>query len=231
VEREHEQVARAATEVAWESALPPRASGKRWRTAQTFKRLLDLGIAGTALVALIPAFFVLGVAILLDSGWPVFYPWYVVGYRGRRFTGYKLRSMVRNADQLKPHLEHLNEMNGPTFKIRDDPRRTRFGTILRRYSIDELPQLWSVIVGDMSLVGPRPMSPQEFIRATPRQRRKLAVMPGITGLWQVSGRADIAEFEEWVRLDLQYIAEWSPWMDLSILARTPGAVLSRRGAY
>ena len=228
---EAELVQRAAAEVDWDAALPPRAGASAWRVGQAVKRLGDVTLAGVGLVALLPLFLVLGVAIVLDSGWPVLYPWRVVGRRGRCFTGYKLRTMVPEADALKDHLAHLNEMNGPVFKMRDDPRVTRLGRFLRRYSLDELPQLWSVVVGDMSLVGPRPLSAEEFVRATPAQRRKLAVIPGITCLWQVSGRSQIGDFEHWVRLDREYIESWTLWLDLRVLLKTIPVVIRGTGAY
>ena len=132
---------------------------------------------------------------------------------------------------LEAATAHLNEMNGPVFKMRDDPRVTRLGRFLRRYSLDELPQLWSVVVGDMSLVGPRPLSAEEFVRATPAQRRKLAVIPGITCLWQVSGRSQIGDFEHWVRLDREYIESWTLWLDLRVLLKTIPVVIRGTGAY
>jgi lipopolysaccharide/colanic/teichoic acid biosynthesis glycosyltransferase len=195
------------------------------------KRLIDIIVATVALLVLLPVFVVLGAAIVLDSGWPVFYPWRVVGLRGRRFTGYKLRTMVPDADQLKDQLAHLNEMNGPVFKIRDDPRVTGLGKFLRRYSLDELPQLWSVLLGDMSLVGPRPLSAEEFVQATPLERRKLSVTPGITCTWQVSGRNEIDSFADWVRLDLHYIEQWSLRLDFEILLKTLPVVVRGTGAY
>jgi lipopolysaccharide/colanic/teichoic acid biosynthesis glycosyltransferase len=155
----------------------------------------------------------------------------VVGVRGRRFTGYKLRTMVPEADQLKDQLAHLNEMQGPVFKMKDDPRVTKFGKFLRKYSLDELPQLWSVLVGDMTLVGPRPLAPDEFTSATPFERRKLSVKPGITCTWQVSGRNHIGAFAEWVRLDLEYIRNWSFSGDLGILLKTIPVVIRGTGAY
>ena len=226
-----DSVRRAAAEVAWEAALPPRASKWSWRAGHVVKRVFDVAVASLGLVLLVPLFLVLAVAIVIDSGWPVLYPWRVVGYRGRPFTGYKLRTMVRAADQLKAQLAPLNEMNGPVFKIRNDPRITRLGKLLRRYSCDELPQLWSVLVGDMSLVGPRPVFPEEFTRATPAQRRKLAVKVGITCLWQVSGRTAITDFEEWVRLDRVYIDNWTLRLDLQILLKTLLVVIRGAGAY
>ena len=230
-EGETDLLARAVAEVDWAAALPRRASRWSWRACQVLKRLLDVLVAGVGLVLLIPVFLLLAVAVALDSGWPVFYPWRVVGQRGRRFTGYKLRTMVREAEELKGQLAHLNEMTGPVFKIRGDPRVTRLGRWLRRYSLDELPQLWSVLVGEMSLVGPRPLSAEEFMRATQTQRRKLSVKPGITCLWQVSGRNEIGDFGDWVRLDLDYIGKWTLWLDLQILLRTIPVVVRGTGAY
>jgi lipopolysaccharide/colanic/teichoic acid biosynthesis glycosyltransferase len=139
--------------------------------------------------------------------------------------------MVTNAESLQDSLADRNEMSGPVFKMRDDPRVTRVGRTLRKYSIDELPQLWSVLKGDMSLVGPRPPLQSEWVRFEPWQRRKLAVTPGITCLWQVSGRADIRNFARWAQLDIEYIERWNLGLDLRILWRTLWAVLSRRGAY
>jgi lipopolysaccharide/colanic/teichoic acid biosynthesis glycosyltransferase len=139
--------------------------------------------------------------------------------------------MVPNADALYAGLLAQNEMSGPVFKMANDPRVTRVGRVLRKYSLDELPQLWSVLLGDMSLVGPRPPLQREWEQFEPWQRQKLAVTPGITCLWQVSGRADIRDFDEWARLDLEYIQRWSLALDAAILLRTVGAVLARRGAY
>jgi lipopolysaccharide/colanic/teichoic acid biosynthesis glycosyltransferase/GT2 family glycosyltransferase len=194
------------------------------------KRLLDVVVAATMLVVLSPLLAAVALAVKLGDGGPVLYRWRVVGRAGQPFTGYKFRSMVANADELKAALEGANEMSGPVFKLRGDPRITRVGRILRRYSLDELPQLWSVLIGDMSLVGPRPPLQSEFARFSERQRTKLAVKPGITCLWQVAGRNQITDFEDWLRLDLEYIERWSLGLDLQILVRTVPAVLSGRGA-
>jgi len=212
-------------------ALPPRFTTVGGRVQSACKRVLDVVGAGTAFVLLSPVLAVLAVLIRIDSGRPLLYPWKVVGRRGRPFTGYKFRTMVPDAERLQESLEAHNEMAGPVFKMRNDPRVTRVGRFLRRYSLDELPQLWSVLVGDMSLVGPRPPLRTEYARFAPWQRRKLAVTPGITCLWQVSGRSDIRDFDEWVRLDIEYIERWSLALDLAILARTLGAVVRGRGAY
>jgi len=195
------------------------------------KRLIDVLGAGVGLVLLAPILGVIALLVLIDSGRPVFYPWRVVGRGGRYFTGYKFRTMVPNAEVLQRDLAAHNLMSGPVFKMAADPRVTRIGRVLRRYSLDELPQLWSVLKGDMSLVGPRPPLQSEWIQFEPWQRRKLAVTPGITCLWQVSGRADIRNFDEWVRLDLRYIDEWSLLLDGEILLKTVAAVFGRRGAY
>src|SRR5579864_140285 len=148
------------------------------------KRLIDVGMAAILLVLLFPFFLVLMILIKISSPGPVYYRWKVVGRGGRPFTGYKFRSMVCNADDLKPELDALNEMQGPVFKLSDDPRVTHIGHWLRRYSLDELPQLYSVLKGNMSLVGPRPPLVTEYERFTPYQKQKLAVKPGMTCLWQ-----------------------------------------------
>ncbi len=194
------------------------------------KRGLDVVGSALLVILLSPLLAAIAVAVKLTDGKPVLYRWQVVGCGGRPFTSYKFRSMVVNADELKSTLEAANEMSGPVFKIRDDPRVSKLGRVLRRYSLDELPQLWSVLAGDMSLVGPRPPLQTEYARFTDRQRAKLAVKPGITCLWQVSGRNQITDIDEWLRLDLEYIERWSLRLDLAILLRTIPAVLSGRGA-
>jgi lipopolysaccharide/colanic/teichoic acid biosynthesis glycosyltransferase len=211
--------------------LPPRYTNRTGRLQLAAKRLLDIVVAAVLLLLLIPVFVVIALLVRLDSKGPVLYPWRVVGRRGRYFTGYKFRTMVPNADALYAGLATHNQMTGPVFKMANDPRVTRIGRVLRRYSLDELPQLWSVLIGDMSLVGPRPPLQREWEQFEPWQRQKLAVTPGITCLWQVAGRADIRDFNEWARLDLEYIQRWSLALDAAILWRTVGAVLARRGAY
>jgi lipopolysaccharide/colanic/teichoic acid biosynthesis glycosyltransferase len=193
------------------------------------KRLLDVVLSAFLLVLAFPLFLVLGLAVKLTSPGPVFYRWKVVGRNGRPFLGYKIRSMVVNADELKAQLENRNEMTGPVFKIAGDPRITAIGSWMRRYSLDELPQLYNVLKGDMALVGPRPPLRTEYERFTEYQKQKLAVKPGITCLWQISGRNEVRDFNEWVRLDLEYIRRWSIWLDLRILMGTLGAVLSGSG--
>lgn len=193
------------------------------------KRILDVVFSALLLVLVAPLVVALAVLVKWSSPGPVFYRWKVVGKNGRRFTGYKIRSMVANADQLKRQLEHRNEMTGPVFKIEEDPRITVVGSWMRRYSLDELPQLYSVLKGNMSLVGPRPPLFTEYERFTEYQKQKLAVKPGITCLWQISGRNQVSDFDEWVRLDLEYIRRWSIWLDLQILLGTWGAVISGSG--
>jgi len=171
-------------------------------------------------VLLSPLFLFLTLIVKLTSPGPVFYRWHVVGKRGRPFISYKFRSMVANADKLKSELEQLNEMKGPVFKLSNDPRITRVGAWMRRYSLDELPQLYSVLKGEMSLVGPRPPLVSEYARFSEYQKQKLAVTPGITCLWQVSGRNRVSDFDEWVGLDLEYIRHWSLRLDLKILLKT-----------
>jgi exopolysaccharide biosynthesis polyprenyl glycosylphosphotransferase len=195
-----------------------------------WKRLIDIFVSGTALLLLSPVFLLIAIAIKLTTPrLSVLYPWRVVGYRGRRFVGYKFTTMVAG-DEHKQRLEALNEMSGPVFKIRNDPRVTCLGKFLRKYSLNELPQLWSVLVGDMSLVGPRPAGPHELIRYEMWHKRKLSVRPGITCFWQVRGRNAISNFDDWVRMDLEYIQKRSMWIDLTILFRTVGAVLKGTGS-
>ena len=193
------------------------------------KRAVDIVVSGLLLVVLSPLLLALSAAVKLTSRGPVFYPWRVVGKGGRRFTGYKFRSMKANADQMKKQLEHLNEMSGPVFKITNDPRVTSVGSWMRRYSLDELPQLYSVLRGDMSLVGPRPPLFTEYVRFNDFQVKKLAVKPGMTCLWQIGGRNDVKNFDDWVKLDLQYISRWSPKLDFWILMKTISEVFSGSG--
>jgi lipopolysaccharide/colanic/teichoic acid biosynthesis glycosyltransferase len=193
------------------------------------KRGFDIVVSATMLVALSPLLLLLAALVKLTSTGPVLYRWKVVGANGRPFIGYKFRSMVANADQLKSELLAQNEMTGPVFKLTNDPRITTVGNWMRKYSLDELPQLYSVLRGDMSLVGPRPPLVSEYDNFTEYQKQKLMVKPGITCLWQVSGRNHVSDFDDWVRLDLEYIRNWSPWLDLTILIRTLAAVFSGSG--
>ena len=195
-----------------------------------FKRLIDIAGSLAALVLFSPFMLVAAIGILLTDGRPIFYNWNVIGLNKKPVKSWKFRTMVRNADELKSALENRNEMDGPVFKIKDDPRITRFGRWLRKFSIDETPQLFSVLKGDLSLVGPRPAGPHELVRYESWHRRKLSIKPGLTCLWQVNGRNHVNEFDEWVKMDLEYIDNWSIWLDIKILLKTIPAVISGKGA-
>lgn len=192
------------------------------------KRMLDVVVAAAALVLLAPLMAVLAVAIKLGSPGPVLYRSWRVGQNGRVFLFLKFRTMIANADDLKDSLQHLNERDGLLFKISNDPRTTPFGRFLRRYSLDELPQLVNVLRGEMSLVGPRPPSLDEYERYTAEHQTRLAAKPGITGLWQISARND-PSFARALSLDRSYIENWSPWLDLKILLKTMPVVLQGEG--
>jgi len=192
-----------------------------------FKRLYDLCIGVVLLAISLPVMLVLALLIKATSSGSVLYRQTRCGLNGRRFTMYKLRTMVPDADQRKRDLQHLNTMQGPAFKLRSDPRITPLGRYLRKFSLDELPQFWNVVRGDMSLVGPRPLEEKEPY--TRRQRRRLSMKPGITCLWQISGRSNL-DFDRWMELDIEYIDTWSPRLDFLILLKTIPAVLSRLGA-
>lgn len=194
------------------------------------KRAIDIVVASAALVVALPIMLLVALAVKLDSRGPLLYPQERVGLGGRVFRIYKVRSLHVDADRRLAELRAHNEATGPLFKMRNDPRRTRVGRVIRRLSLDEVPQLWNVLVGDMSLVGPRPPIPSEVAEYEEGHKRRLEVTPGLTGLWQVSGRSDLA-FDEMVMLDLYYIENWSLSLDLKILLRTIPAVLSMRGAY
>jgi exopolysaccharide biosynthesis polyprenyl glycosylphosphotransferase len=195
------------------------------------KQIIDLVGAFLLLIfTAIPMFLVI-LAIKFTSPGPVFFKQKRCGLNGRPFTMLKFRSMVSDAEQQKVELALLNEMEGPVFKVTNDPRITPIGRFIRRYSIDELPQLINVLRGEMSLVGPRPLPVDEVQRFDDlAHRRRLSVKPGLTCLWQVSGRSEMRDFKEWVRLDLEYIDNWSLWLDLKILVWTIPAVFSGAGA-
>lgn len=193
------------------------------------KRLIDIGVSATLLLLLSPLFALVSFLIWATSPGPVFFSQQRLGYNGRLFECLKFRTMVANAEELKQSLSHLNEVSGPVFKIKNDPRITKIGGLLRKTSIDELPQLANVLEGDMSLVGPRPPLPNEVIQYDLRDLRRLSMKPGITCLWQVNGRSALA-FEKWMELDREYIDHWSLWLDFKILAKTVPAVLKGSGA-
>ena len=194
------------------------------------KRIMDLTLGGLGMIIALPIMGVLALAVKLDSPGPVLFIQTRVGRNGKEFKAYKFRSMVADAERLKPQLQQLNEADGPLFKIKDDPRLTRVGRFLRRTSLDELPQIFNVLKGEMSLVGPRPALPEEVEAYEPWHRKRLEALPGMTGLWQVSGRSNLG-FDEMVMLDIYYVENWSPGLDLSILIRTIPKVLVGEGAY
>jgi exopolysaccharide biosynthesis polyprenyl glycosylphosphotransferase len=195
------------------------------------KQLIDLLGAAALLLIFSPVMFLAGLLIKVTSPGPILFRQLRCGLNGRPFTMLKFRSMVSDAEQRKHEYEVLNEMSGPVFKATNDPRVTRVGRVLRKFSIDEFPQLFNVLRGEMSLVGPRPLPLDEVRRfGDLAHRRRLSVRPGITCLWQVSGRNNVTDFKDWVRLDLEYIDNWSLWLDLKILARTVPVVLMGTGA-
>jgi exopolysaccharide biosynthesis polyprenyl glycosylphosphotransferase len=194
------------------------------------KRVMDVVISLTLIVVLAPVFVIVAMLIKLSAKGPIFFKQERLGLNKRRFFIHKFRTMVPNAEEMIAALEEQNEVSGPVFKIKNDPRITPIGKIMRRTSIDELPQLFNILKGDMSLVGPRPLPVRDYEGFNQDwQRRRFSVRPGVTCLWQVNGRSAIP-FEQWMRLDLQYMDEWSLWLDLKILARTIPAVLKGSGA-
>ena len=208
--------------VAWEGML---------RSVLVFKRMLDIVVSLMALVFLVPVFLLVALCILAEDGFPFIYMQKRVGLNGREFMFYKFRSMVRNADSMKLDLLDQNELKeGVTFKIKEDPRVLKCGRLLRRYSIDELPQFFNVLMGDLSLVGPRPPLPEEVKGYTLSERKRLHVKPGLTCLWQIGGRSELA-FGEQVGLDMQYIQSQSFFKDIIIMLKTIPAILFGRGAY
>ncbi len=199
---------------------------KRYEVA---KRIMDLTLVILALPALLVIMALVALAIWIDDPGPIFFVQMRTGKGGRRFPMYKFRTMVKDAEEKKKELAHLNELTWPDFKITNDPRITRVGRILRKTSLDELPQVFNVLKGDMSLVGPRPTSFDSSTYSLWHTER-LEVLPGITGLWQVSGRSSL-DFDERLRLDIEYIERRSLWLDIQILFRTVAAVFTQRGAY
>lgn len=195
-----------------------------------WKRLLDIVGASTLVVVTFPLFVIIAVGVKLTSRGPIFYRSGRVGLAGKRIVFVKFRTMCADADQQLDSLLEKNEKDGPIFKIKQDPRVTPFGRFLRKYSLDELPQVFTVLKGDMSLVGPRPPLEREVELYDERSMRRLCVKPGITCFWQVMGRSDLS-FEEWVDLDLKYIDEMNFWLDLRLMVRTPVAVIRGKGAY
>jgi exopolysaccharide biosynthesis polyprenyl glycosylphosphotransferase len=194
------------------------------------KRSLDIIMSALGILFFLPLMVPLAILIVLESPGPVFFRQIRVGKNRRHFICYKFRSMVAQAEELKEEISYLNEADGAMFKIRNDPRITKLGSFMRRSSLDELPQIFNVLKGDMSIVGPRPQIPSEVERYLPWHYRRLEVTPGITCLWQVSGRSSIG-FDEWMRLDTEYVKMRSLLFDLKIILLTLPAIIARRGAY
>jgi lipopolysaccharide/colanic/teichoic acid biosynthesis glycosyltransferase len=213
-----------------ETSLSPAVAMSRPSTYRFAKRALDIVVASSTLVLLSPVFASIALVIKLNDGGPIFFRQVRVGRHGRQFTFYKFRSMVPNADALKASLSEANEAEGPIFKMKDDPRITRVGRILRKSSLDEFPQFFNVLRGDMSLVGPRPHLPHEIEGCADYPTERLSVMPGLVCLREVSGRSRLT-FEEWIATDLDYVRRCSLKLDLSILMRAAIAVIRADGAY
>jgi exopolysaccharide biosynthesis polyprenyl glycosylphosphotransferase len=205
---------------------PPVLTGWDWAV----KRVFDVVVSGLVLVLGLPIWLLVAAAIKLDTRGPVLFSDRRIGVGEREFGMLKFRTMVANAAELQPQLEAANEAEGALFKIRDDPRVTRVGRLLRRFSLDEIPQIGNVLKGEMSLVGPRPLPLRDYRLLADWHRRRYAVLPGMTGLWQISGRSGLS-FDDLVRLDFTYLENWSVWLDISILVKTIPAVIMRRGAY
>jgi exopolysaccharide biosynthesis polyprenyl glycosylphosphotransferase len=215
----------------YESHVTLAQSARRWLGyEEALKRLLDIVLATLGMVATLPLWLGIVLAIRLDSPGPAIFMQERVGLHGRRFRFYKFRSMYVDAEQRLAEVQAHNEIDGPVFKMRNDPRISRVGALLRRTSLDELPQLINVLMGDMSLVGPRPPLPREVEQYRPGDLVRLTVKPGLTCLWQVSGRSQVG-FDQWMEYDREYVRNMSLWLDLQILLRTVWVVISCRGAY
>jgi lipopolysaccharide/colanic/teichoic acid biosynthesis glycosyltransferase len=203
---------------------------KRKHFQMAFKRIIDVVAASILIVLFAIPLIVVAIAIKLDSPGPVFYPHYRVGQNGRRFRMFKFRSMYVDAEKVKEGLLEKNETDAPLFKMKHDPRRTRVGGVIRRFSIDEFPQLLNVWMGQMSLVGPRPALPEEAELYSDSDAFRVIAVPGMTGLWQVSGRS-LLTFDQMVELDVKYASEWSVWLDIFILFKTIPVIVGGKGAY
>jgi exopolysaccharide biosynthesis polyprenyl glycosylphosphotransferase len=205
----------------------PVLDGRFW-----MKRVMDYVLASIVLISLLPLFVLIGVGVRLSSQGPIFFTQLRTGFRKKPFKMLKFRTMIIGSELIHNELKTVNEMKGPVFKMTNDPRVTRFGRFLRRYSLDELPQLWNVLRGEMSLVGPRPLPLYETDAfGAFSDYRRYSVLPGITGLWQVSGRSNLKDFSEWVALDLRYVDEWSLSLDIKILLKSIPVVLRGNGAH
>lgn len=230
VKHEINRASRVGSETDSNGSSPPLVGVNATPAYDVAKRVFDLVVGTAILILLIPIIPAIAIMIKLDSHGPVFFKQDRVGQHGRVFRFYKFRSMHREAEMQKQEIETLNEQEGPVFKIRSDPRITSVGRFLRRSSLDEIPQIFNVLRGDMSIVGPRPHMPSEVAHYQPWHRQRLEVKPGITCLWQISGRSHIS-FDDWMSLDIEYIKQRGFFSDLAIVAKTVPAVMARRGAY
>ncbi len=232
---------KANTSVAWNTASEPERTESKVSDAkirstyqplgyQIAKRTFDIVGALAGLVVLSPVFLGAAIAIVAEDGFPVIYKQDRNGLNGKVFCMYKFRSMCKDAEKMHEQLLEQNELDGPAFKMKNDPRLTRVGKFLRRTSIDELPQLLNILKNEMSIVGPRPLPTYETAQCSPYQKQRLKVKQGLTCYWQCSGRNDIP-FDEWIEMDLKYVEEASIWTDLKIIARTVASVIMKNGAY
>lgn len=196
---------------------------------EAIKRLIDIICSFVGILVLSPLFIIIAIIIKFTSKGPVFFSQKRVGRNGKEFDMYKFRSMVVNAEELKEKLAAQNEMSGPMFKMKDDPRVTKVGKFIRKTSIDELPQLWNILKGDMSLVGPRPSLPKEVAQFDDWMYKRLEVKPGLTCYWQVSGRNNI-DFEDWMKLDIKYVEERNLWIDIKLIFKTVGVLFGDKNA-
>ncbi|WP_298841568.1 sugar transferase [Clostridium sp.] len=193
------------------------------------KRIIDLVGALSGIILISPVMIITAILIKVDSKGPVFFAQSRVGQDGKKFMMYKFRSMCTDAEVLLGKLKNENEMSGPMFKMKDDPRITKVGKFVRKTSIDELPQLFNILKGEMSLVGPRPSLPKEVVQFTPFQKRRLVAKPGLTCYWQVRGRSDVS-FEEWMEMDVEYIEQRNTWIDITLIFKTVGVLFGDEGA-
>ena len=197
---------------------------------EAIKRLIDIICSFVGILVLSPLFIIIAIIVKFTSKGPVFFSQKRVGRNGKEFDMYKFRSMVVNAEELKEKLAAQNEMSGPMFKMKDDPRVTKVGKFIRKTSIDELPQLWNILKGDMSLVGPRPSLPKEVAQFDEWMYKRLEVKPGLTCYWQVSGRNNI-DFEDWMKLDVKYVEERNLWIDIKLIFKTVGVLFGDKNAH
>ena len=204
-------------------------SSVKFSLYEVVKRLIDVVCSFLGLLMLSPLFIIIAIIIKITSKGPVFFSQKRVGKNGKEFDMYKFRSMVVNAEELKEKLAAQNEMSGPMFKMKDDPRVTKVGKFIRKTSIDEIPQLWNVLKGDMSLVGPRPSLPKEVAQFESWMHKRLEVKPGLTCYWQVSGRNNI-DFEDWMKLDIRYVKERNLWIDIKLIFKTVGVLFGDKNA-